>query len=99
MASLRGVGADAALSPRVQGSTAEPEPTQIYPVEFGPELVHSVLCCTYAASPEAVLGANAAGFIAVKEVDMVARRVQVLAPSFEAFPSKVFVVGDLKWME
>ncbi len=46
-----------------------------------------------------VLDSSVAGFISVKEVDMAARKIQVLSPCFGAMPSKHFVLGEISWME
>ena len=52
-----------------------------------------------ATSEEALEEETVAGFACITEMDDTAERLTLLTPSAGPLPSKLFIVGDLKFME
>lgn len=63
------------------------------------ELVNKVLSVSYSTSEEDILGANIAGYVVVKEVDLKRQSMKVLSPCPGPLPGKFLLMGELTWME
>ncbi|PKU84390.1 protein CLP1 homolog isoform X1 [Dendrobium catenatum] len=80
---------------------AEPlsDPTRAVIVNINYDLVHAILAISYAKESDQILSSNIAGFLYVAEIDFESKRITFLAPCPAELPSKLLVMGTLKWSE
>ncbi|KAG0487428.1 hypothetical protein HPP92_009523 [Vanilla planifolia] len=76
-----------------------PAARSLVAVDINQEIIHSVLAISYAKDPDQIISSNVAGFVYVMEIDMESKRITFLAPCPGEPPSKVFVMGTMKWSE
>lgn len=62
-------------------------------------LVNSVLAVSYAVTADDIVSCNVAGFVLVTDFDVRQNMLVVLAPRPGQLPSKLLVVGELKWKD
>ncbi|XP_020592134.1 protein CLP1 homolog [Phalaenopsis equestris] len=80
---------------------AEPitDPTRAALVNINYELIHAILAISYAKEPDQIISSNIAGFLYVTEIDVESKRITLLAPCPGELPSRLLIMGTLKWSE
>lgn len=83
------------------GEERKVDETSVVRVNPSPDILYSILGLSYAdeAISKSLLEANVAGFVYVDEIDMVNKRLNVLAPAPGKLPKRLLVMGSLKWLE
>jgi polyribonucleotide 5'-hydroxyl-kinase len=63
------------------------------------DLTYSLAAVVYCSDPSELLRASVAGFLYISKVDLDRRTLTVLSPCPGALPSRILVVGTIKWLE
>lgn len=62
------------------------------------DIMHSVLAISFSENEDDVLQSNVAGFIYVEKIDE-KKKLSCLTPTLTKIPSKLLIVGGLKWLD
>eukprot|EP01132_Coremiostelium_polycephalum_P004686 gene4686-5852_t len=94
-----GGGPVAPLTALPIGSQSTIDPLQLTEISPNHDIVHSILAISYSKQPVNLLKSNIAGFLYITEVNMETKKITALAPSPGPIPSKILLLGTLKWLE
>lgn len=78
------------------GATSKADPLKVAPLPVGPELTHSLLAVSHAATPDQLASSNVAGFLLITNVDTARGLVTYLAPCGGQLPGRYLLAGSLK---
>jgi polyribonucleotide 5'-hydroxyl-kinase len=78
------------------GAMSMADPLRISPVAVGMDLLHTLLAVSHAADDSQLVSSNVAGFLYVKDVELVEQTLVCLAPAAGNLPSRMLLAGSFK---
>ena len=81
------------------GQRPASNPCRVEKAVLTKSIENTVAAVVYCKSQAKVVGAAVAGYVVIKEVDLDASVLRLLAPSSSQLPGKFLVLGNVKWLE
>ncbi|PKA47635.1 Protein CLP1 like [Apostasia shenzhenica] len=94
-----GVGNQLPVSIDPIGAEPVSDPTRATAININGDFLHAVLAISYADDPDQILSCNIAGFLYVSEIDFESEKITFLAPCPGELPSRILIIGTLKWSD
>eukprot|EP01080_Neovahlkampfia_damariscottae_P007734 gene7734-12204_t len=81
------------------GQKSSYDPTEVEPVIINEQLMHSILAVSQSNDLNDIANKPVYGYIYCTNVDMEKKTISVLSPSPGKLPSKILILGTLKWVD